>query len=117
MTEPNPDPYALDCAPGEEAWPGEFGYVCGPADEANPGARPEPSGTFPPLMPPPVEEFPPALPLDPLPPELGTPQVVVPVEPIPRELAETGSADALNILVLAAILFVTGLATWLTRTK
>ncbi len=40
MTTPNPDPYALGCAPGEEAWPTDGGYVCGPADAANPAMQP-----------------------------------------------------------------------------
>lgn len=34
MTNTNTDPYALQCAPGEEAIPADEVYVCGPADEA-----------------------------------------------------------------------------------
>jgi len=58
----------------------------------------------------PADEFPPALPLDPLPTENAAPVVV---QPVPRELAETGPAQvvepfawAVAILLMGVIVFV-----------
>lgn len=59
----------------------------------------------------PVETLPPALPLDPLP---GEPVVVV---PMPRELAETGPADPLTVMLVGGIVLLAGAATWLTRSR
>jgi len=75
--------------------------------------RPEPSPSV--SVAPPIAEFPEPLPLDPLPPEIGVPQVVAPSTP--RELAETGPVDLLTAIVFGVILILAGVATWLTGRK
>lgn len=80
-----------ECAPGEEAWPTDTGYVCGPADPA----IPEDIDQHPEVLPEP-------LPLDPLP----TVTATTAPAPLPEQLAETGHADT----VLAALLAIASFA-------
>ncbi len=90
-------PY-IECPPGQEQGPAveDVEPYCVPADPAMPGG-PEPTFTLPVEPPGPVESFPPAVPLEPLP-----------------ELAPTGLSfdQGLSLLALAVMLIFVGWFAW-----